>query len=94
MVVILFEYGGGNKGVMGRLSTNSHDFYNSPYHNKGGGGIPIKMVPNFIILREEIFYPIYLCTIHIKFMWSIPYILYIGIYWDLVYSLHYIGNFI
>lgn len=91
MVVILFKYGGGNKGVMGRHSTDSHDFpYSYPYN---GGGIPIKMVPNFIILREGIFYPIYLCTIHIKFMWSIPYILYIGIYWDFVYSLHYIENF-
>lgn len=92
MVVILFKYGGGNKGVMGRIPTDSHDFCNSPYHNRGGG-IPIKTVPNFIILREGIFYPIYLCTLHIKFMWSIPYILYIGIEWDFVYSLHYIENF-
>ena len=37
MVVILFKYGGGNKGVMDRHSTDSPDFCNSPYHNKGGG---------------------------------------------------------
>ena len=56
MVVILFKYGGGNKGVMGRYPTDSHDFYNSPYHNGGGEGIPLKMVPNFIILRKGYFF--------------------------------------
>lgn len=35
-----------------------------------GGGILIKMVPNFIILWE----PIYLCTLHIKFLGHALYI--------------------
>ena len=34
--------------------TNSHDFYNHPKYD--GGGILIKMVPNFIILGKGIIF--------------------------------------
>ena len=51
MVVILFKYGGGNKGVIYRIPTNYHDFRHSPYYGRGGGN-SYKNTTYFYFLRE------------------------------------------